>query len=57
MVLGEYVGFRGYTQIDSVPLLACYLATQKDIEPVANRVAEAGRMLNGLIGALQVDPE
>ena len=30
-------------------------ATQKGIEPVANRVAEVGRMLNGLIEALQVD--
>ncbi len=28
---------------------------QKDVEPVANRVAEVGRMLNGLIEALQID--
>ena len=30
-------------------------AAQQDIEPVASRVAEVGRMLNGLIEALQID--
>ncbi|MBI2189362.1 MAG: four helix bundle protein [Acidobacteria bacterium] len=30
-------------------------ATQKDVEPVANRAAEVGRMLNGLIESLQLD--
>jgi four helix bundle protein len=30
-------------------------ASHKDIEPVVNRVAEVGRMLNGLIESLQVE--
>jgi hypothetical protein len=30
-------------------------ASHKDIEPVLNRVAEVGRMLNGLIKSLQVE--
>lgn len=30
-------------------------ATQQDIAPVASRVAEVGRMLNGLIESLQID--
>jgi len=30
-------------------------AAQKDIEPVTRRVAEVGRMVNGLFEALRID--
>lgn len=49
------LGSQGEVEVQLEIAQRLGFATSQEIEPVASRVAEVGRMLNGLIEALQLD--